>query len=316
MDAFVKKRKAPDGAADKVRPTFVVCPGAGGGDCAALTQALATFGKTTTIANGKWAGNFPSQMGANVQLVVDAARRAAADGAPVILVGHSFGCRVVAELLTSEAVPKPSGVQRLPSNVITSGAVLESFPLYGPSPPKPSTDREVSIRNLPSQSKILFLSGAKDEFLDRSKQWRSGQPVGEAALRAVLQQSQCDATVVMVDSARHAAFKVAKAKSDTVRRSNIAAIKTHVFDRLLTTARPVTAPVPAPNKPPPLVKPVALRPPTPPPSSEIVPPSTTERPEPEPLKVALPEAGLANFMAKPDVSSPEPKKAKPNAEEN
>ena len=77
MDAFVKKRKAPDGA-DKVRPTFVVCPGAGGGDCAALTQALATFGKTTTIANGKWAGNFPSQMGANVQLVVDAARRAAA----------------------------------------------------------------------------------------------------------------------------------------------------------------------------------------------------------------------------------------------
>ena len=54
----------------------------------------------------------------------------------------------------------------------------------------------------------------------------------------------------------------------------------------------------------------------PPPSSEIVPPSTTERPEPEPLKVALPEAGLANFMAKPDVSSPEPKKAKPNAEEN
>ena len=73
MDAFVKKRKAPDGAADKVRPTFVVCPGAGGGDCAALTQALATFGKTTTIANGKWAGNFPSQMGANVQLVVDAA---------------------------------------------------------------------------------------------------------------------------------------------------------------------------------------------------------------------------------------------------
>ena len=58
-------------------------------------------------------------MGANVQLVVDAARRAAADGAPVVLVGHSFGCRVVAELLTSEAVPKPSGVQRLPSNIIT-----------------------------------------------------------------------------------------------------------------------------------------------------------------------------------------------------
>ena len=133
--------------------------------------------------------------------------------------------------------------------------------------------------------------------------------MGEAALRAVLQQSQCDATVVMVDGARHAAFKVAKAKSDTVRRSNIATIKTHVFERLLTTARPVTAPVPAPHKPPPLVKPVALRPPTPPPSSEIVPPSTTERPEPEPLKVALPEAGLSNFMEKP-VSSPEPKKAR------
>ena len=40
-----------------------------------------------------------------------------------------------------------------------------------------------------------------------------------------------------------------------------------------------------------------------------VPPSTTGRPEPEPLKVALPEAGLSNFMEKP-VSSPEPKKAR------
>ena len=55
--------------------------------------------------------------------------------------------------------------------------------------------------------------------------------MGEAALRAVLQQSPCDATVVMVDSARHAAFKVAKAKSDTVRRANIATIKAHVFER-------------------------------------------------------------------------------------
>ena len=70
MDAFVKKRKAPDGAADKVRPTFVVCPGAGGATARARARP---FGKTTTIANGKWAGN-ASPVGANVQLVSAAGR--------------------------------------------------------------------------------------------------------------------------------------------------------------------------------------------------------------------------------------------------
>jgi dienelactone hydrolase len=311
MDAFVKKRKAPADAVPKVRPTFVVCPGAGGGDCAPLTQALATFGKTCTIDRGRWAGNFPSQMGANVQLVVDAARRASTDGAPVILVGHSFGCRVVADLLKSEAVPTPSGIQRLPANVVTSGAILESYPLYGTSPPKPATDREAALRSLPPKCRVLFLSGAKDEFLDRARQWRSGQSVGEAALKAVLAESPCDATIVMVAGARHSAFKVAKATSDTVRRTNIATLKAHIFDRLLAPAPAPPPSVAAPAAPPPpLVKPVALRPPTPPPAEvKLVPPSTTERPEPCVARVVVPAAGLGNFMA--DLTDdPAPKKAR------
>ena len=75
MDKFLKRKPTDDAGPDdakkqaRVRPTFVVAPGASGGDCALLSAALGTLGRTRTIAGCKWAGNFPSQMGANVALV-------------------------------------------------------------------------------------------------------------------------------------------------------------------------------------------------------------------------------------------------------
>ena len=104
---------------------------------------------------------------------------------------------------------------------------------------------------------------------------------------------------------------MAKAKSDTVRRSNIAAIKTHgLTDYHDGETRDGAR---ARSKPPPLVKPAALRRHRRRRRRSCRRPLRRDR-SPSP-KVALPEAGL-NFMAKPDVSSPEPKKARPNAEEN
>lgn len=242
MDKFLRRKPTDDAGPDdakkqaRVRPTFVVAPGASGGDCALLSAALGTLGRTCTIAGGKWAGNFPSQMGANVALVEAAASRAAADApdAPVVLVGHSFGCRVVAALLVKHAAARD-----LPANVVLDGAVLESYPLYGDSPPKPTTDRAAAARALPAEAKVLFLSGANDPFLNRTNKWRDATaPIGAAALDAVLADAPCRAncTVVAIDGAGHNALKASKAKQETARRTAIAALKAHV--RVLCPEKP------------------------------------------------------------------------------
>lgn len=232
MDKFLKRKSADeDGGPSKkqarVKPTFIVCPGASGGDCDLLTSALGTLGRTCTIAGRKWVGNFPSQMSSNVSLVEDAAREAAADSeGPVVLVGHSFGCRVIAALLVKHAKERS-----LPERVVLGGAVLESYPLYGDSAPKPTTDRAAQIRALPEECQVLFLSGANDPFLDRRKKWRGAEaPAGKAALTQVLADAPCssNSTVVVIDGAGHNAFKATKTKQDAARRASIAAIKAHL----------------------------------------------------------------------------------------
>jgi len=237
MDKFVKRKAPTDAGADgskkqakKPRPVFVVAPGAGGGDCAQLTSALATMGRCVPIGHGgRWMGNSPKNLDANVELVEAAAQKAAdvADAGPVILVGHSFGCRVVAELLARQAADKT-----LPDAVVVGGAILESYPLYGPKPPTEGTDRAAQIAALPSGSKVLFVSGSKDEFLDRSTgkdAWRGADDAtGPAALEAVVAEASCAATFEFVQGAKHNAFSAPKSSQDSSRRAIIAAIKMHV----------------------------------------------------------------------------------------
>lgn len=207
MDKFLTKRtrsetggeeKAEDSPTKKSKKTstqkylFVIGPGAGGGDSAELTEVLSTLGRTVGVK--KWVGNFPAQMPANVALLEEAASGAQKKGETVVFCGHSFGCRVVAAILKERAVP----------------AVLESYPLFGPSKPKnKGTDRVAPLKEIPSDRRILFVNGTKDPFLARD--WQEG-PKGIDALRAVLDDAPFASTCVAVDGAGHNVLKVAKSK--------------------------------------------------------------------------------------------------------
>lgn len=187
MDKFLKKRKKED---DYV---FVVAPGASGGDCPALVEVLSSLGKTVTIK--KWVGNFPSQMKQNVELL---RTTATAQKGKVVLVGHSFGCRVIVALLREE----------------TYEAVLESYPLYGPSKPKNAgTDRVAPLKTL--KGRVLFFVGDNDPFYRRD--WHDGATGPDALFEVLKDCPLVDATTVVVEGAGHNVLKVAKKNEMRVR---------------------------------------------------------------------------------------------------
>lgn len=204
MDKFLKRKKATD-------YVFVVAPGASGGDCAGLVEVLSGLGKTVAVK--KWVGNFPSQMKQNVELLKTTARDAAKNG-EVVLVGHSFGCRVIVALLEEESYP----------------TVLESYPLFGPSKPKnKGTDRVLPLKTL--KGRVLFLVGDNDPFYHRD--WLDKDaPRGPDALRAVLDECPAvDASLVVIENAGHNVLKVAKKRELQVRGTVYSSIQSHLaFD--------------------------------------------------------------------------------------
>lgn len=242
-----KKAVAGDGAASSseeaaaggagepaARPIFIIAPGASGGDCKELAEVLSRLGTVRGVA--KWAGNFPGQMPANVALLRAKIEEAAAtlgggggEGAPprrVVVVGHSFGCRVAVALMLQHA---DGTGPPLPEGFCGDRAVLESYPLYGPSAPSKGTDRVAPLRALPAGARLLFVSGAGDEFLQRGgpRGWRTGGPFGVAALQEVVDSLACRPTcaVLPVEGARHNSLKVAKKSQLAVEGRFVAAVK-------------------------------------------------------------------------------------------
>jgi hypothetical protein len=121
----------------------------------------------------------------------------------VLLVGDGYGGRVVAHLLARWA----SDGEPPPANVFADAALLVGYQLYGAAPPRNSgDDRLALLQALPASTRLLFVSGEKDEFLDRTKggtAWRDvGAARGVAALRAAAADLPCaaHATVVGIEN--------------------------------------------------------------------------------------------------------------------
>mmetsp|Transcript_8179 Transcript_8179/g.25247 ORF Transcript_8179/g.25247 Transcript_8179/m.25247 type:complete len:218 (-) Transcript_8179:1250-1903(-) len=155
--------------------SFVLAPGSGNGT-GGLEEVLSTFG--TVVAVDRWAGTRPSDTEANVVLLRSLLTKDA------VLVGYSYGCCVVALLLTHE----PALARRV--------SIFCAYPLYEPRPPRDWGGPASVLRKLPAHARLLFLSGDGDEWLARRWQPR---PHGPDALRAVLPR----ATVVPVHGAGH-----------------------------------------------------------------------------------------------------------------
>ena len=184
--------------------TFVIAPGASGANfCYELTECLRRLGHATEVE--RWHGAYSKDIKRNADRLERFAKEAAAASGPgcrVLLVGDGYGGRVVAHLLARWAAGEPP-----PANVFADAALLVGYQLYGAAPPRNSgDDRLALLQALPASTRLLFVSGEKDEFLDRTKggtAWRDvGAARGVAALRAAAADLPCaaHATVVGIEN--------------------------------------------------------------------------------------------------------------------
>ena len=87
------------------------------------------------------------------------------------------------------------------------------------------------LKRLPAATRLLFVSGEKDEFLDRTTggtAWRKGAvPRGVAALRSVAADLPCAAniTVVGIERTGHACFKAGRKKVEPAKELVLRALE-------------------------------------------------------------------------------------------
>ena len=149
------------------RPTFLFCK-----PNQQVVEVLSRIGRVVTFTDFK---TWPNSMPNNIKKLQAAAINASTEG-PVVLVGSSFGCRVVAGLLKQRGA------------AWRNSAVMVSYPLYGDNA---RSDRVAALREVNADAALLFHSGSRDEYLDR-RGWRGQDvPTGRAALEAVV---SCNAT--------------------------------------------------------------------------------------------------------------------------
>ena len=180
--------------------TFVIAPGASGANfCYELTECLRRLGHATEVE--RWHSAYSKDIKRNADRLERFAKEAAAASGPgcrVLLVGDGYGGRVVAHLLARWAAGEPP-----PANVFADAALLVGYQLYGAAPPRNSgDDRLALLQALPASTRLLFVSGEKDEFLDRTKggtAWRDVSSArGVAALRAAAADLPCAAHATVV----------------------------------------------------------------------------------------------------------------------
>jgi len=167
------------------RPTFLFCK-----PNQQVVEVLSRLGRVVTFTDFK---TWPNSMPSNIKKLQAAAINASTDG-PVVLVGSSFGCRVVAGLLKTRGA------------AWRNSAVMVSYPLYGDNA---RSDRVAALREVNTDVALLFHSGSRDEYLDR-RGWRGQDvPTGRAALEAVV---SCNATYSIVDGVGHSSCGSRRAK--------------------------------------------------------------------------------------------------------
>ena len=192
------------------RPTFLFCK-----PNQQVVEVLSRIGRVVSFTDFK---TWPNSMPNNIKKLQAAAINASQDG-PVVLVGSSFGCRIVAGLLKQRGA------------AWRNSAVMVSYPLYGDNA---RSDRVAALREVNGDAALLFHSGSRDEYLDR-RGWRGQDvPTGRAALEAVV---SCNATYSIVDGVGHSSCGSRRAKDQLQ-----AAIEKLLRDDDAAPAAPAAAP--------------------------------------------------------------------------
>jgi hypothetical protein len=111
------------------------------------------------------------------------------------IMGASFGCRVAAAVVSEQVTATPPSL------------ILTGYPAYGPK----HDSRLGALTELPETARVMFISGDKDEFID--KQVPAGHPKGQALFEdEIIPSLQCSAQVHMVGGAGHTTVPSAKGK--------------------------------------------------------------------------------------------------------
>lgn len=194
-EARDRKRPRTDSSSAAARPAkqpvatpndylFIFAPGAGGrGPCPIMLQQVTARGRISVRAvdaPGWGTKGSPSSNAAKVEAAI-VASSPPTPGTSIILVGHSYGCRVLVEFLRKHY--KSAG---LLGDAARRGAILLGYPLYAT---RGTTDRVTPLQTLPADAPPLtFVSGRKDEFIKKR----------EACLREVIERMACRASAKVV----------------------------------------------------------------------------------------------------------------------
>jgi hypothetical protein len=278
------------------RPTFLFCK-----PNQQVMEVLSRIGRVVIFTDFK---TWPNSMPNNIKKLQAAAISASTDG-PVVLVGSSFGCRIVAGLLKQQGA------------AWRNSAVMVSYPLYGDNA---RSDRVAALREVRPDAALLLHSGSRDEYLDR-RGWRGQDvPTGRAALEAVV---TCNATYSIVDGVGHSSCGSRRAKdqlqaaiekllrddtapavpatapsaaeAEATRAARLRFFEPRVAAPAAAPVAPATAPAePASTTP---AAPDGEPTPAPPPAAPVAPPSIKK------MKETIKRAGLgtADLLERPDV---------------
>ena len=146
------------------------------------------------IRSGKWKGWNPN----GKETVDEVLALCPKEPCTYYILGHSFGNRVICSLFVnnhfvSNGLPAPAKV------------MLLGYPMYND---KGTEERVALLQSLPSDLKIMCISGANDEFL--KKDARKGQELFES----VIQTLPCkgSTTLHIIPGAGHGVIDVVKSK--------------------------------------------------------------------------------------------------------
>ncbi|MGA0303481.1 MAG: hypothetical protein ACO3K3_05435 [Schleiferiaceae bacterium] len=209
---------ASSGAGSTAKPVFIVCPGAGGvlPKDGTLQSQLGRLGRVVVIPkstgyNGKVGCTVGSKgsLNGNLRIITDAIEREANDasvaaGAPIVLVGQSFGCRAIVHWMSGNhevrkhpSIPAPwADDAAKPDNYDALRGRIAGVLCFGYPLDHASQDRSAALKRLPADVRALFVMGTSD-----------GQSLGsglsQSKFEGVLNDTPASTQIIWVDRGGH-----------------------------------------------------------------------------------------------------------------
>lgn len=212
-------KKAKQSSSPRHKPVFIVCPGAGGvlpkdGN---LEKQLGRLGRVVVIPkstgyNGKIGCTQPgkgSSLNLNLSILSKQIRKemdhaSSEQNAPIVLVGQSFGCRLIVHWMSANhevrkhpSIPVPWSSDATPDNYADMKQRIAAVLFFGYPLSHPTQDRSAALQRLPSNVRALFIMGTSDKQ-------SLGDGLSQPAFEGVLKKTAATTEIVWIHRGNHA----------------------------------------------------------------------------------------------------------------